>query len=87
MGLLVLPNMNTEPKARQTSFLKGPASLIIAIVVVATLLIFLPGYKWFFAISVGIGIVFAVVIYFWHKLNPITENDEDIDNKHPLGLN
>jgi MFS family permease len=67
-----------------TSFLKGPASLIIAIVVVAALLIFLPAYRWIFLISVGIGIIFAVAIYLWHKFNPITEREPD--DKRPLGL-
>ncbi|HEY1800261.1 MAG TPA: hypothetical protein VGG46_04935 [Terriglobales bacterium] len=71
---------NTPP----SSFLKGPASLVIAVVVVAALLIFLPAYRWFFLISVGIGIVFAGGIYLWHRLNPITERDPD--DKHPLGL-
>jgi len=69
----------------KTSFLKGRAGLIIAIAVVVALLIFFPGYRSFFAISVGIGIVFAIAIYFWHKLNPITEREPD--DKHPLGLN
>ena len=86
MGLLVLQNMDDESKSAQTSFLKGRASLIIAVVVVSGLFVFLPAYRWFFLISVGIAIVFVVAIYFWHKLNPITESDKDIDNKHPLGL-
>jgi hypothetical protein len=71
---------NTPPR----SFLKGPASLVIAIVVVAALLIFLPAYRWFFLISVGIGIVFAIAIYLWHKFNPITDGEPD--DKRPLGL-
>jgi divalent metal cation (Fe/Co/Zn/Cd) transporter len=83
VGLLVLLMDSQTPKA---SFLKGPASLIIAVVVVVALLIFLPGYRLFFAISVGIGIVFAGGIYLWHKLNPITDKDVPPDDKHPLGL-
>lgn len=74
-----------DSQTPKTSFLKGRAGLIIAIVVVVALLIFFPGYRSFFAISVGIGIVFAVAIYIWNRLNPITEK-ETPDDKHPLGL-
>lgn len=79
--------MSSQPVSPNptTSFRKGPASLITAIVVVAVLLIFLPAYRWFFLISVGIGIIFAIAIYLWHKFNPITEQEPD--DKHPLGLN
>jgi multisubunit Na+/H+ antiporter MnhB subunit len=77
--------MDPDPKEARTSFLKGPASLIIAIVLVALLLIFLPAYRWFFLISVGLGVVLAGGIYLWNKLNPITEK-ETPDDKRPLGL-
>ncbi|HWF91784.1 MAG TPA: hypothetical protein VN684_05840 [Terriglobales bacterium] len=76
--------MDSQPQAPKASFLKGPASLVIAIVVVAALLIFLPAYRWIFAISVGIGIIFAIAIYLWHKFNPITDGEPD--DKRPLGL-
>lgn len=82
---MTFANMAQDGNIPASSFLKGPASLIIAIVVVVALLIFLPAYRWIFLISVGIGIIFAVAIYFWHKLNPITE--EDANDKNPLGLN
>jgi uncharacterized membrane protein YqhA len=68
----------------QPGSLKGRISLIIVIVLVVALLIFLPAYRWFFLISVGIGIIFAIAIYLWHKMNPITEREPD--DKHPLGL-
>jgi hypothetical protein len=64
--------------------LRGKASLIIAVIVVAVVLITLPAYRIFFAISVGIGVLFAGVIYLWHKYRPLKE--EDINNKRPLGL-
>jgi hypothetical protein len=38
----------------------------------------------FFAISLGIGVVFAGLIYLRNKYRPIT--DKDVDNKRPLGL-
>jgi asparagine N-glycosylation enzyme membrane subunit Stt3 len=76
---------STAPDSR-SSFLKGPASLAIAVALVILLLLFLPAYRWFFLISVGIGILLAGGIYIWHKWNPITEVQEDENNKRPLGL-
>jgi asparagine N-glycosylation enzyme membrane subunit Stt3 len=76
--------MGSDGNIPPHSFFKGPASLVIVVVIVAGLLIFLPAYRWIFAISVGIGIIFAVAIYLWHKFNPIREPEPD--NKRPLGL-
>lgn len=63
---------------------RGQAALVTAILVVAVTLIFLPAYRLFLAISLGIGIVIAGGIHFWHKLHPVSE--EDTHNKRPLGL-
>jgi MFS family permease len=63
----------------------GATGLIVAVAVVAIVLIAFPAYRWFFLISVGIGIVVAVLLFVWHKLRPI--RDEDVHhNKRPLGL-
>ena len=64
--------------------LKGSTSLIVAVAVVAILLIALPAYRWFFLISVPIGLVIAGGLTLWHKLNPIKEHE--VENKRPLGL-
>jgi hypothetical protein len=64
--------------------LKGRAALIVAIGTVVALLIFLPVYRIFFAISLGIAIIVAAILYFWHKLRPV--RPEDIEDKHPLNL-
>ena len=64
--------------------LKGRAALIVAIGTVVALLIFLPVYRIFFAISLGIAIIVAAILYFWHKLRPL--RPEDIEDKHPLNL-
>ena len=64
--------------------LRGSAALVVALAVVVILLIAFPAYRWFFAISVGIGVGVAAILFVWHKLRPIRE--EDVDNKHPLGL-
>lgn len=72
-----------EPTSSKTSF-KGPAGLVIAVGVVAALLVALPAYRWFFLISVGVGLVVAGMLFLWHKLKPIQE--KDVENKKPLGL-
>jgi len=64
--------------------LKGSAGLIVAVVVVAVLLIMLPAYRWFFLISVLIGLVIAGGLTLWYKLHPIKE--QDVHPKRPLGL-
>jgi len=74
------PPLQSEPK----HFLRGAAGLVIAVGVVAVLLIALPAYRWFFLISLGIGLVVAGGLFLWHKLKPIKE--EDVENKRPLGL-
>jgi hypothetical protein len=73
-----------SPGSSRTAILKGSAGLIVALAVVAILLIALPAYRWFFLISLLIGIVIAVGLTLWHRLRPIKE--EDVHNKRPLGL-
>jgi MFS family permease len=72
-----------EPIEHKSVF-KGAAGLMVALGVIAGLLIAFPAYRWFFVISVGIGVVVAGILYFWHRLRPLKE--EDIENKRPLGL-
>ena len=52
---------------------------------VAVLLIAVPGYRWFFLISVGIGLVVTGILRLWNKWKPVKEEDVH-DNKRPLGL-
>ena len=63
---------------------KGSAALIVAIGTVVALLILLPAYRLFFAISLAIAIVVAAILYFWHKLRPIRPEDFD-DNWQRVG--
>jgi len=63
---------------------RGTAALATAALIVAITLIWLPAYRWFFLISVGIGLLIAGGLHLWHKLRPV--RDEDIENKRPLGL-
>ena len=67
-----------------TFSIRGSAGLVVAVAVVALLLIAFPAYRWFFIISVGIGIVVAAILYLWRKYVPIKE--DEVENKRPLGL-
>ena len=53
--------------------------------VVAVLLIGLPAYRLFFAVSVLLGLAIAGALHLWHKHRPVKETDVQ-DDKHPLGL-
>jgi hypothetical protein len=74
---------NFKPAQSKTT-LSGATGLIVAVGVVVILLIALPAYRWFFLISVGIGLVVAGILFLWHKFRPVQE--KDIENKRPLGL-
>jgi len=63
---------------------RGTAALITAALIVAITLIWLPAYRIFFGISVGIGLIVAGGLFLWHKFRPVRE--EDVNNKRPLGL-
>jgi len=64
--------------------IRGAAALIVAAIIVAVTAIWLPAYRWFLLISVGIGVAVAGGLYLWHKVRPVQE--DDVENKHPLGL-
>jgi uncharacterized membrane protein YqjE len=74
---------NSQP-AEPRHYFRGSAGLLVAISVVLILLIWLPAYRWFFLISLGIGVVVALILYLWNKYRPLKE--EDVSNKRPLGL-
>lgn len=63
---------------------KIPTGLIVAALIVALVLIFLPAYRVFFGVSVGIGLLVWGILYSWHKHKPLKE--EDVHGKRPLGL-
>jgi hypothetical protein len=67
-----------------TIHVKGTTGLVIAAAIIAVVLIAFPAYRVFFAISLGIGIIVAGILYLRNKYRPI--RDEDVDNKRPLGL-
>jgi hypothetical protein len=63
---------------------RGTAALVVGATIVAATAIWLPAYRWFLLISIGLGLAVAGGLFLWHKLRPV--RDEDIENKHPLGL-
>ena len=65
--------------------MKGKTSLFVAIAVVAVVLILFPAYRWFFAVSVGIGLAVAGILYLRNKYVPVKE-DNVHNHKRPLGL-
>ena len=64
--------------------IRGTAALAIAAAIVAATAIWLPAYRWFLMISVGIGVAVAGGLYLWHNVRPV--KDDNVDKKHPLGL-
>ncbi len=74
---------NLQPARPNRSFSEA-TGLIVAVAVVVILLVAFPAYRWFFLISLGIGLVVAGMLFLWHALRPI--RDEDVENKRPLGL-
>jgi hypothetical protein len=64
--------------------IRGTMALLAAAIVVTVTLIALPADRLFFAISIGIGVLVAVILYLWHRFRPLKE--KDIENKRPLGL-
>ncbi|MGE5725037.1 MAG: hypothetical protein ACM34G_07675 [Acidobacteriota bacterium] len=47
------------------------------------IVIMLPAARWFFLISVAVGLVVAGGLHLWHKFRPLKEEDVD---KRPLKL-
>lgn len=75
-NLLMLPQI--------TFRMKGTTGLLVAAVIIVALLIWFPGYWLFFAISVGLGVVIALLLFLRNKYFPVS--DKEVENKHPLGL-
>jgi hypothetical protein len=64
--------------------IRGTAAVLVAAALVTATAIWLPAYRWFLLVSIGIGVVVAGGLYLWHRLRPV--RDDDIENKRPLGL-
>ena len=73
-----------SPSRSGLGFFRGSAGLVVALAVVVVLLVALPAYRWFFLISVVIGLVIWRGLALWYRLRPI--KDAEVENKRPLGL-
>ena len=69
---------------RMSIHVKGTTGLVVAAMIMIAVLIAFPAYRIFLAISLGIGIVVAVILQLRNKYRPIEE--KEVDNKRPLGL-
>ena len=83
-GPLTLAGREILREARMTIPIRGTAALVVAAAIVAATAIWLPAYRWFLLISIGIGAAVAGGLYLWHELRPV--RDDDVENKRPLGL-
>lgn len=64
--------------------IRGTAALVVAAAIVAATAIWMPAYRWFLLISIGLGAAVAGGLSLWHKLRPV--RNDDVENKRPLGL-
>lgn len=46
--------------------MRGTAALVVAAAIVMATAIWLPAYRWFLLISIGIGAAVAGGLYLWH---------------------
>ena len=69
---------------RMTVRVKGTTGLLVAAALMAVFFVYVPAYRAFFVISLGLGVVIAAILYLRNKYVPVKE--EDVENKRPLGL-
>ena len=75
--------MDAESGAGEERRARGVAGLIVVAIAVAVIVIMLPAARWFFVISVAVGVIVAGGLHLWHKYRPVKEGDVD---KRPLKL-
>jgi len=78
------PPQTSHLQRSMTIPIRGTAALVVAAAIVAATAIWMPAYRWFLLISIGIGAAVAGGLYLWHELRPV--KDDDVENKRPLGL-
>jgi hypothetical protein len=69
---------------RMSIRVKGTTGLLVAAAIIIVFLVALPAYRAFFAISLGLGLIIAGILYLRNKYFPVS--DKDVENKRPLGL-
>jgi fatty acid desaturase len=75
--------MNPESETGGKRSARGLAGLVVIAIAITVLVIMLPAARWFFLISVAVGLVVASGLHLWHKFRPLKEEDVD---KRPLKL-
>jgi cytosine/uracil/thiamine/allantoin permease len=75
--------MNADSGTAEKRPARGVVGLIVIAIAVAVIVIMLPAARWFFLISVAVGLVVAGGLHLWHKFRPLKEEDVD---KRPLKL-
>ena len=83
MGELIAPPPPESVPPPGSGRQKGTLFAVIALSFVVVMVIFFPAARIFLAISIPIGIVCAVILYFVNR-RPVRLPDEE--NKRPLGL-
>jgi len=69
---------------RMSIHIKGTTGLVVAAIIMIAVLVGFPAYRVFLGISLGIGIVVALLLHLRNKYRPI--RDDDVNSKRPLGL-
>ncbi len=75
--------MNGDAGHMEKRPMRGIVGLIAVGIAIAVIVIMLPAARWFFLISVAVGVLVAGGLHLWHKLRPLKEADVD---KRPLKL-
>lgn len=75
--------MNPDSGQMEARPARSAVGLIVIAIAIAVIVIMLPAARWFFVISVAVGLLVAGGLRLWHKYRPL--KDEDVD-KRPLKL-
>lgn len=75
--------MDADSGTRTGPPARGVVGLIVIAIAIAVIVIMLPAARWFFLISVAVGVIVAGGLHLWHRYRPVKEADVD---KRPLKL-
>ncbi len=75
--------MNGDSGQGEKRPVRGIIGLIVLGIAIAVIVIMLPAARWFFLISVAVGVMVAGRLHLWHRFRPLKEEDVD---KRPLKL-
>ena len=80
---MVAGSIDDNSRQRPSESRRGIWYAVVTIAFVGFTVIFVPAARWFLAISVPIGVLCALVLYFWNK-RPVKLDERS--NKRPSGL-